>query len=99
VASLVNMIWPSGTTSFIFSAAGAPIFSGLIACDTQKIKEQYAEASGTEMAGKLGILFVPRRCSPMAALPLRRPEASEFRDPGLASHGRAPSPEDLPITD
>jgi FtsH-binding integral membrane protein len=38
------MIWPSGTMTFIISAAGVLIFSGLIAYDTQKIKEQYADA-------------------------------------------------------
>ena len=42
IAGLVNMIWPSGTMGFIISAAGVLIFSGLIAYDTQKIKEQYA---------------------------------------------------------
>jgi len=31
LASLVNMFWPSGTMSFIISAAGVLIFSGLIA--------------------------------------------------------------------
>jgi hypothetical protein len=31
IAGPVNMIWPSGTTSFIISAAGVLIFSGLIA--------------------------------------------------------------------
>ena len=31
------------------------IFSGVIAYDTQKIKEQYAEAWGTEMAEKIAI--------------------------------------------
>jgi FtsH-binding integral membrane protein len=41
--------------SFIISAAGVLIFSGLIAYDTQKIKEQYAEAWGTEMAEKVAI--------------------------------------------
>jgi hypothetical protein len=55
LAGLVNMIWPSGTMSFIISAAGVLIFSGLIAYDTQKIKEQYAEAWGTEMAEKIAI--------------------------------------------
>jgi len=55
LAGLVNMIWPSGTMSFIISAAGVLIFSGLIAYDTQKIKEQYAEAWGTEMAEKVAI--------------------------------------------
>jgi FtsH-binding integral membrane protein len=55
LASLVNMFFPSGTMSFIISVAGVLIFSGLIAYDTQKIKEQYAEAWGSEMAEKVAI--------------------------------------------
>src|SRR5882724_6714032 len=55
LAGLVNMIWPSGTMSFIISAAGVLIFSGLIAYDTQRIKEQYAEAWGTDTAEKVAI--------------------------------------------
>ena len=55
LASLVNMIWPSGTMSFVISAAGVLIFSGLIAYDTQKIRQQYTEAWGSEMAEKAAI--------------------------------------------
>ena len=55
LAGIVNMIWPSGTMSFIISAAGVLIFSGLIAYDTQKIKEQYSEAWGTEMVEKVAV--------------------------------------------
>jgi hypothetical protein len=55
LASLVNMFFPSGTMSFIISVAGVLIFSGLIAYDTQKIKEQYSEAYGTEMVEKMAI--------------------------------------------
>ena len=55
LAGLVNMIWPSGTMSFIISAAGVLIFSGLIAYDTQKIKEQYAESWGREVGGKMAV--------------------------------------------
>ena len=55
LASLVNMFWPSGAMSFIISAAGVLIFSGLIAYDTQKIKEQYAEAWGSDTAEKVAI--------------------------------------------
>ena len=55
LASLVNMIWPSGTMSFVISAAGVLIFSGLIAYDTQKIKEQYAQAWGSDTAEKVAI--------------------------------------------
>jgi len=56
LASLVNMFFPSGPMSFIISAAGVLIFSGLIAYDTQKIKEQYADAWGTATAEKVAIL-------------------------------------------
>ena len=55
LASLVNMIWPSGELSFLISAAGVLIFSGLIAYDTQRIKQQYTEAWGSEMAEKVAI--------------------------------------------
>ncbi|MDP1965016.1 MAG: Bax inhibitor-1/YccA family protein, partial [Reyranella sp.] len=55
LAGIVNMIWPSGTMSFIISAVGVLIFSGLIAYDTQKIKEQYAEAWGTDVVEKIAI--------------------------------------------
>jgi uncharacterized protein len=55
LASLVNMIWPSGTLSFVISAAGVLIFSGLIAYDTQKIRQQYTEAWGSDMAEKVAI--------------------------------------------
>jgi Integral membrane protein, interacts with FtsH len=55
LAGLVNMIWPSGTLSFIISAVGVLIFSGLIAYDTQRIKEQYSEAYGTDVAEKMAI--------------------------------------------
>ena len=55
LASIVNMIWPSGAMSFIISAAGVLIFSGLIAYDTQKIKDQYAGAWGTDTAEKVAI--------------------------------------------
>ena len=43
--------------SFIISAAGVLIFSGLIAYDTQKIKEQYAEAWGRDVAEKVAIFL------------------------------------------
>ena len=55
LAGLVNMFFPSGTMSFIISAAGVLIFSGLIAYDTQKIKEQYADAWGSQTAEKIAI--------------------------------------------
>jgi hypothetical protein len=55
LASLVNMFFPSGTMSFVISVAGVLIFSGLIAYDTQKIKEQYADSLGRDVAEKVAI--------------------------------------------
>lgn len=55
LASLVNMFFPSGPMSFIISAAGVLIFSGLIAYDTQKIKEQYDAAWAQGAAEKVAI--------------------------------------------
>lgn len=55
LASLVNVFFPSGTMSFVISVAGVLIFSGLIAYDTQKIKEQYADAWDTASAEKIAI--------------------------------------------
>src|SRR5579864_1778946 len=55
LAGLVNMFFPSGPMTFIISVAGVLIFSGLIAYDTQRIKEQYADAWGTQTAEKVAI--------------------------------------------
>ena len=50
LAGLVNMIWPNGTMSFIISAAGVLIFSGLIAYDTQRLKMTYYQLGGDQQA-------------------------------------------------
>ena len=55
LASLVNMFVGSHGLSFIVSILGVLIFSGLIAYDTQKIKEQYAESYGRDVAEKVAI--------------------------------------------
>jgi NhaA family Na+:H+ antiporter len=55
LASLVNLFVHSSGVAFIVSILGVLIFSGLIAYDTQKIKEQYSEAWGTQMADKAAI--------------------------------------------
>jgi len=55
LASLVNMFFPSGEMNFIISIAGVLIFSGLIAYDTQKIKEQYTDAWGRDVAEKVAV--------------------------------------------
>ena len=55
LAGLVNLFVQSSMMHFIISAAGVLIFSGLIAYDTQRIKEQYADAWGTETAEKVAV--------------------------------------------
>ena len=41
IASIVNVIWPSGPLGFAISVLGVGIFLGLTAWDTQKIKESF----------------------------------------------------------
>jgi FtsH-binding integral membrane protein len=41
IASIVNVIWPSGPLGFAISIVGVVIFLGLTAWDTQKIKESF----------------------------------------------------------
>jgi FtsH-binding integral membrane protein len=55
LASLVSIFFPSTMMSFIISVAGVLIFAGLIAYDTQKIKEQYAESWGRDVSEKVAI--------------------------------------------
>jgi FtsH-binding integral membrane protein len=43
IASIVNVIWPSGPLGFAISVVGVVIFLGLTAWDTQKIKESYQQ--------------------------------------------------------
>lgn len=55
LASLVNIFLGSSGLNFIVSILGVLIFSGLIAYDTQKIKEQYNDAYGSDVADKVAI--------------------------------------------
>jgi uncharacterized protein len=43
LAVIVSWIWPSEQLQFVISAAGVLIFAGLVAYDTQAIKESYVE--------------------------------------------------------
>ena len=78
LASLVNMFFPSGTMSFIISAAGVLIFSGLIAYDTQRIKEQYAERLRHRRCREDGDL---RRAQPLSRLRQPVPVPHELHGP------------------
>ena len=50
VASLVNLFLQNSMMSFIISAIGVLIFSGLVAYDTQRLKMTYYEVGGNETA-------------------------------------------------
>ena len=41
IASVVNMIWPSGMLQFAISVIGVIVFAGLTAYDTQRLKNEY----------------------------------------------------------
>lgn len=56
IAMVVNMFLASSALQFVISAAGVLIFAGLTAWDTQKIKEMYWEADGSEVAAKKAIM-------------------------------------------
>ena len=55
LAGIVNIFLGSSMLQFIISAAGVLIFAGLIAYDTQTIKEQYSEVWGTDQQEKVAI--------------------------------------------
>jgi FtsH-binding integral membrane protein len=56
LASIINLIWPSGMMSFIISVAGVGIFAGLTAYDTQKIKEMYDVHDDGTVAGRKAVM-------------------------------------------
>jgi FtsH-binding integral membrane protein len=56
VASIINMIWPSGPMGLAISAIGVLIFAGLTAYDTQTIKSMYFMVRGTDQEGKSAVM-------------------------------------------
>jgi FtsH-binding integral membrane protein len=56
LASLVNMIWPSGALSFAISVIGVGVFAGLTAYDTQRIKEMYDSMDDDGTMGRKAIM-------------------------------------------
>jgi FtsH-binding integral membrane protein len=56
IASIVNLIWPSGALGFAISIVGVVVFLGLTAWDTQKIKESYDEGMGSEYLAKGAVM-------------------------------------------
>jgi uncharacterized protein len=55
IAGVVNIFLQSSMLHFIIAAAGVLIFAGFTAYDTQQIKEQYAEAYGSDVQEKMAI--------------------------------------------
>lgn len=56
IASVVNIFMASSALAFGISVIGVLIFVGLTAYDTQKIKEMYYEADGSEVMGKKALM-------------------------------------------
>jgi FtsH-binding integral membrane protein len=56
LASIVNMIWPSGALSFAISVIGVLVFAGLTAYDTQRIKEMYDVNDDGSIAGRKAVM-------------------------------------------
>ena len=56
LASLVNLIWPSGALSFAISVIGVGVFAGLTAYDTQRIKEMYDSMDDGGTLGRKAVM-------------------------------------------
>jgi uncharacterized protein len=56
IASIVNVFMQSSAMSFVLSAVGVLVFTGLTAWDTQKIKEVYLESDDTATMGRKAIM-------------------------------------------
>jgi uncharacterized protein len=56
IASVVNMIWPSGPLSWAISVLGVIVFVGLTAYDTQNIKELYSPMDDGTVAGRKAVM-------------------------------------------
>ncbi len=56
IASIVNVFMQSSAMSFVLSAIGVLVFTGLTAWDTQKIKEVYYEGDDTATMGRKAIM-------------------------------------------
>ncbi|WP_435640667.1 Bax inhibitor-1/YccA family protein [Micavibrio aeruginosavorus] len=56
IAIVVNMFLQSPMMDFVISCVGVLVYTGLIAFDTQNIKEMYSEAHGAEANGKAAVM-------------------------------------------
>ncbi len=56
IASVVNIFMASSMMNFIISCVGLLVFTGLIAFDTQRLKNEYFEVQGTELEERSAIM-------------------------------------------
>ncbi|MDX2143613.1 MAG: Bax inhibitor-1/YccA family protein [Rhodospirillaceae bacterium] len=56
IAMVVNIFMQSAMMQFIISSVGVLVFSGLIAFDTQRLKNEYFEVQGTAMEERSAIM-------------------------------------------
>ena len=56
IAAVVNIFLQSSMLQFIISAAGVLIYTGLVAYDTQNIKESYSHSHGADANGKMAVM-------------------------------------------
>ena len=56
IAGVVNIFMQSSMMQFVISCVGLLVFSGLIAHDTQRLKNEYLEVQGTNMEDRSAIM-------------------------------------------
>jgi len=56
IAGVVNIFMQSSMMSFVISCVGLLVFSGLIAFDTQRLKNEYLEVCGTSLEERSAIM-------------------------------------------
>ncbi len=56
IASIINMIWPTGLMGFIIPVVGVLIFAGLTVYDTQRIKSQYFMVQGSALEESTAVM-------------------------------------------
>ena len=56
IAGVVNIFMQSSMMSFVISCVGLLVFSGLIAFDTQRLKNEYLEVRGTSLEERSAIM-------------------------------------------
>jgi FtsH-binding integral membrane protein len=56
IAMIVNMFLHSAMVQYVISVIGVIVYTGLIAWDTQNLKEMYRASNGDEANGKMAVM-------------------------------------------